>query len=50
MFQSGQEVITHFENLLKELDINEDTTVVQPVSILIISIDKQMNNGVETIK
>ena len=49
MFSNGQEVITHFEKLLKELDLNKDTTVVQPVSMLILDIDLPGMNGIETM-
>ena len=49
MFSNGQEVITHFEKLLKELDLNEDIIVVQPVSLLIIDTDLPGMNGIETI-
>lgn len=49
MFSTGQEVISYFEKLLKELDLNEDTTVVQPVSLLIIDTNLPGMNGIETM-
>ena len=50
MFSNGQEVITHFDKLLKELELNEDTTVVQPVSLLILDLNLPGMNGIKTMK
>ena len=49
MFSHGNEVITYFEKLLKELVLNEDTIVVQPVSLLILDTRLFGMNGIETM-
>ena len=50
MFSHGNEVITYFEKLLKELVLNEDTIVVQPVSLLILDTNLFGMNGIETMQ
>ena len=50
MFANGQEVVDYFDKLLNDIDLNSVSTVIQPVSLLILDINMPIKNGIDTMR